>query len=168
VPGFARAVIVDVPAQVGVRETRCTIGDYILTEADCRANREFPDSVMTTRLAFDIHDVEKYVIETIQGLVDVPYRCFVPRGIEGLLVAGRTLSCDHVANSTIRKMETAFQSGEVAGTAAGMAALQNIMPRNLCVPELQRRLQAQGFITSQQQREALGRAVGILAKPKVA
>lgn len=152
VPGFERSLIVDIPAQVGVRETRCIIGDYVLMEADCRANRRFPDAVMTTRLAFDLHDVDRYIMETIKGTVDVPYGCFVVRGLEGLLVAGRTLSCDHVANSTIRKMETAFQSGQVAGTAAGLAALRGVTPRALPVAALQETLLRDGLKINQDYR----------------
>ncbi len=152
IPGFEKSMIVDVPAQIGVRETRCILGDHVLTEEDCRANREFPDSVMTTRIAFDIHDVDRYVIETLKGVVDVPYGCFLPRGVEGITVAGRTLSCDHVANSTIRKMETAFQSGQVAGTAAALAALAGVTPRELPVSRLQAHLEKAGLYVSQEAR----------------
>lgn len=152
VPGFEKSMIVDIPAQVGVRETRSVDGDYILTEADCRVNRRFEDSVMTTRIAFDIHDVDKYTMETIKGTVDVPYRCFLAKDLNNLLIAGRNISADHVALSTIRKMETAFQSGQAAGTAAGMAAVQGLLPRQLKIGDLQQRLLDSGCKISQEYR----------------
>jgi hypothetical protein len=159
VPGFEDSCIVDVPPQIGVRETRLIEGDYCLTEEDCRTNREFPDSVLTTRLNFDAHDVSKYVLEFIKGVCDVPYGCFLPRGVEGLLVAGRCASTDHIANSTFRKQESVYQSGQAVGTAAAMAALRGITPRQLPVADLKARLNADGFLTSQADRYAQGDVV---------
>jgi len=159
VPGFERSCIVDVAAAVGVRETREVIGDYTLTEDDCRRNAEFPDSVMTTRIAFDAHDVDKYILECLSGVCDMPYGCFLPKGVEGLLVGGRCASTDHIANATFRKQESVHQSGQVCGTAAAMAAKADVTPRQLPVPALKEALRSQGFMTSQADRYAVVEAV---------
>lgn len=149
VPGFEHSMIVDVPAQVGIRETRCIVGDYILTEEDCRANRRFDDSVLTSVINFDLHDVDKYVLELLKGTVEIPYRCFLAKGLDGLIMVGRTLSTDHVTNSTVRKMESVFQTGEVGGTAAALAALKGVTPRELPVGDLQAVLLKNNVIINQ-------------------
>ncbi|HLL89370.1 MAG TPA: FAD-dependent oxidoreductase [Tepidisphaeraceae bacterium] len=160
VPGFEKSCIVDVGAAVGVRETREIEGDYTLTEDDLRKNREFPDSVCTTHIGFDAHDVDKYLLQVVKGVGDAPYGCFLPKGIEGLLVGGRCMSSDHIANSAFRKQESVHQSGQVVGTAAAMAAARGITPRQLDVQQLKAKLRADGLLTSQADRYAIFEHIG--------
>ncbi|MHC4508164.1 MAG: FAD-dependent oxidoreductase [Planctomycetota bacterium] len=150
IPGFDKSMIVETAPQVGVRETRTIVGDYVLTDSDCRAMREFEDSVLTCRVTYDSHDKQKYETFSIKGgLVEVPYRCLLPRGLEGVLVVGRCISSDHLANSAIRRMESAFQLGQIGGTAAGMAARQRITPRALRLAPLLEQLKKDRLKTSQ-------------------
>jgi len=74
-----------------------------------------------------------------------------------VLVVGRTASCDHLMNSAFRNMEVSFQSGEVGGTAAGMALKERLMPRKLPVPQLQEELRKHGLLTSQADWRKAGR-----------
>ncbi|MGB9625383.1 MAG: FAD-dependent oxidoreductase [Phycisphaerae bacterium] len=152
IPGFANSVIVETAPQVGVRETRSVVGDQTLTVADGQANREREDSVQTVRVTFDSHDKHKYETGGNRGLVDVPYGCFLPQGVEGLLAVGRCTSCDHLMASAFRRMESCFQSGEVGGTAAALAAEGGITPRQLSVRDLKAELRRHGFMTSQADR----------------
>lgn len=83
-------------------------------------------------------------------MVDFPYRCFHPKGLEGLMVVGRCGSVDHILNSGgPRKMGTVFQMGEVAGTAAAMSVKEKTTPRRLSVKELQAELTKKGLKTNQ-------------------
>jgi len=130
IPGFENSVVIETAAQIGVRETRRIIGDYILTEADCRDGTRFPDAVAANPISFDLHD-RNYSCESLAHAAYIPYRCLLPKGLEGLLTAGRCISSDHVANSTIRRMTTAFETGQAAGIAAALSAKMNLTPRNL-------------------------------------
>jgi hypothetical protein len=153
VPGFEKSVITETAVQVGVRESRCVVGEYVLTEEDCKAQRRFDDSILTCRVSFDSHDKEAYNTFAIRdGLVDVPYRCFLPASTEGLLVVGRILSTDHLTNSAIRRMESAFQTGQVGGTAAALAVRGGVTPRKVPLEELRGELRKTGFKTSQADR----------------
>ncbi len=154
VPGFEGAMMVDVPAQVGVRETRSIVGDYVLTEAECRANQEFHDSIMTAQIMFDAHDIDRYLLEILKGAVDIPYGCFLPKGLEGLVVVGRCISSDHIANSGIRKMESVFQTGQAGGTAAALAALADVPLREVPISKIRDALKAAAFRVSQEDRFA--------------
>jgi ribulose 1,5-bisphosphate synthetase/thiazole synthase len=153
VPGFEGSMIVDVAAQIGVRQTRTILADHVLTEEDFRRRQEWEDSVMTSQIGFDAHDVDRYLIDVLRGVVDVPYATFLTRGLSNLTVVGRAISSDHVANSSIRKQESVFQTGQVGGTAAAMAALAghgNL--RALDYRDLQERLRARGMKTSLEHR----------------
>ena len=55
------------------------------------------------------------------GVYGIPYRCLIPAGIDGLLVAGRCFSSSHDAHASARSMATCMAMGQAAGTAAAMA-----------------------------------------------
>jgi hypothetical protein len=154
IPGFEKSAIIETACQAGVRESRTIIGDYMLTTEDGVRNREFPDSVQTCRVHFDSHDKQKYDTGGNKGYVDVPYGIFLPKGLDDVLTAGRCTSCDHLMNSGFRRMENAFESGEVAGTAAGLAVQKQQTPRSLIIMELKETLRKNGFHTSQTDMKA--------------
>ncbi len=157
VPGFENSVIVETAPQVGVRESRRIVGDYVLTAKDAAAHREFPDSILTCQTHWDSHDKGKYDTRNLSGLVDVPYGVLLAKDLDNVLIVGRTASCDHLMNSAFRNMENAFQSGEVGGTAAGMAVKERGMPRRLPVSQLQAELRKNGVLTSQADWRKSGR-----------
>jgi hypothetical protein len=152
IPGFGDSVIVETAAQAGVRESRTILGDAVLTVEDGADNRECEDSVQTCRVTFDSHDKQRYETGGNKGLVDVPYGVFLPRGLDGILMAGRCTSCDHLMNSAFRRMENSFQSGEVAGTAAALSLRWGLMPRDLPIGELKAELRRNDFKTCQKDR----------------
>lgn len=74
---------------------------------------------------------------------DIPYRCFLPREVEVLLVAGRCLSTSHEAHASTRVMGTCMDVGHAVGTAA-MAAQEGVTPRALDIQKLQWKPLSQG------------------------
>jgi hypothetical protein len=62
-------------------------------------------------------------------LLSVPYGCLVPRGIDGLLVAGRHISCDPSSHSFLREIPQCWLTGQAAGVAAALAAAAGIVAR---------------------------------------
>ncbi len=79
-------------------------------------------------------------------VVSVPYGCLVPRSLDGLLVAGRHISCDPSAHSFMREIPQCWMTGQAAGTAAGLAAECNVAPRSVPLPDLQASLLRQGVV----------------------
>ena len=153
VPGFEHCFLLRTSPHVGVRETRRILGDYYLTYDDVLAGRRFDDVVVLGGFFVDIHSYDgtskghmpkRGVFIKDQGSYDIPYRCFLPRGLENLLVAGRCLSASHEAHASARVMGTCMGMGHAVGTAAAMAAQAGTTPRQLGVGELQRELLDQG------------------------
>lgn len=148
-PGYENAHIISSGTTLGVRETRRVMGDYVLTRADVLSGRKFDDVLVHDALFFiDIHNpagsgqAEKEIARVKP--YDIPYRCFVPRKIEGLYIAGRCISGDHSAHASYRVMSICMAMGQAVGIAASLCASENIVPRKLDVTKVQRILTGLG------------------------
>lgn len=145
--------------RIGIREGRRIIGDYLLTQADLVADRHFDDVVMRCVSHHDTHarDLanESDVTQTwiaILGLrmlrlgCGIPYRCLLPRGIDGLLIGCRALSQDQDSGAAVRMQRDMHKLGEVAGVAAAHAVAEGTSPRRIDVSRLQERLVDRGVL----------------------
>jgi hypothetical protein len=149
VPGFEKSYIVDLPPQLGIRETRRVIGGYMLSGADVIGCASFDDSIGVNGWPMESHVAGDVVftfppIPQSRGFNELPYRMLVPEGIDNLLVAGRCASMTHDGQSAARVSGACFAMGEAAGTAAALALDGNAMPREVAVDRLQHQLRHQG------------------------
>lgn len=72
-----------------------------------------------------------------QDFYDIPYRCLLPESIENLLVAGRCLSADFMAQSGSRLNMLCLAMGESAGLAAALSLRNSVPPRRVEAREIQ-------------------------------
>lgn len=161
VPGFERSYLAETASNVGVRETRHVLGEYVLVEQDILDDRQFPDTVVrnfkrqqpgTPSHSPDAgegspNDISaRSVVSPIHGF-NIPYRCFVPKQIDNLLVAGRCISQTHAADGWTRLQSCVWAMGQAAGTAAAMAIQSGVTPRQLIdrVSDMQAVLRSQGM-----------------------
>lgn len=152
-PGYENCYLLSAAPQIGVRETRHFIGLNTITEADIMAARVFPDWVVTkAHFNFDIHNVKgagldehgvQHHFKQPDGYT-IPYGCFIPKRVKGLLLAGRSISGTHKAHSSFRVMPICANMGQAIGTAAAMAAARGVEPRDLPVADIQEALKKQG------------------------
>ena len=147
-PGFDQAYIVEIAPQIGIRETRRILGDYMLTEADILGCRDFTDTIGVQGWPVEAHikgDV-KFVFAPSEsrGFNEIPYRIIVPQRVDNLLVAGRGASMSHEGQSSARVSGPCFIMGQAAGTAAHLALEAGVPPRALDIATLQRRLRIDG------------------------
>ena len=137
--------------QIGVRETRRMLGDYVMNERDCQAgvkNQDHRDIIAITDHAVDIHGRKGRLYEVPNGPYGVPYRCLLPLGVDNLFVASRAASFSHIAASSCRLCRTMMTLGQAAGNAAAMAVSERLTNRQVDIGELQKRLVAQGVAIS--------------------
>jgi hypothetical protein len=156
VPGFEKAYIVDLPPQLGIRETRRVVGGYQLSGEDVLGCASFEDSIGVNGWPMEVHVAGDVVfkfppIPESRGYNELPYRMLVPEGIDNLLVAGRCASMTHEGQSAARVSGACFAMGEAAGTAAALALSGNTLPRNIEVPRLQKALTRQGAFIGRDQ-----------------
>jgi hypothetical protein len=146
IPGFENARIGQVSPILGVRETRHIKGEYTLTGPDSLGGVRFDDSIAADASALDIHDPKGGDVD-FQSLppYEIPYRCLLPLGVEGLLVAGRCISADHAAHARSRNMPACMATGQAAGVAAAIAVEEGVTVRNVSIPKVQAALRALGM-----------------------
>ncbi|PCJ59469.1 MAG: hypothetical protein COA79_10490 [Planctomycetota bacterium] len=68
----------------------------------------------------------------------------IPKGIDGLLVAGRCVSIDHDTAQTFRMQRDMQKLGEITGVMAGLSIKANCMAKDLPYNELSKELQTNG------------------------
>ena len=132
---------------IDTRERRRVVGDFYMTILDQMVGRTYPDTICQAYSDFDSHGftVDPYLmLETPphrQGFtVNIPYRCLLPRGIEGILVTGLGISVHRDAVPLTRMQPDIQNQGYAAGLAAAMASQQQVPLREIEVRALQRRL----------------------------
>ena len=112
------------------RDRRRIIGEYTLTTEDILTKRTFPDTISHHRSNFDAGahpDTEMFLIKDMKGPVftcDMPYRCVIPQGLEGILVIGLGASADRDAMTLVRMQPDLQNQGYAVGAAAAMAVLR--------------------------------------------
>lgn len=146
VPGFDKCYFTKTAPFLGIRETRRIVGDYVMTQDDVLTCRHFEDSIAVASYPIDIHRPgdEGCTLMWSGDCYDIPYRSLVPKRIEQLLVAGRSISTTHEAMGAIRVMSTCMAMGEAAGRAATLSVRGNASPRQIDTRLLQKELRAHG------------------------
>ncbi|MCA8977699.1 MAG: FAD-dependent oxidoreductase [Planctomycetes bacterium] len=74
----------------------------------------------------------------------VPYSALVPRMVDGLLCAEKSIGSTHIVNGCARLQPVAMLIGQAAGAAAALAAAAGVEPRVVDVRALQHHLLAEG------------------------
>ncbi|MDE2372467.1 MAG: FAD-dependent oxidoreductase [Burkholderiales bacterium] len=143
VPGFERAEIAEIAAQVGVRESRRVVGEYRLSGEDVLGGARFADAIGLNAWPLEIHLAGRiewgFPRDADNAYNQLPWRMLVPLGVANLLVAGRCASMEHLGQSAARVSGACFVMGQAAGTGAALRAAGRFE-----VAELQRRLRAAG------------------------
>jgi len=131
-PGFANAYLLLSAPQLGVRHTRRLVGIGRVTREDWSNATPRPDEI----------GISPSLSPKFPNL-SVPYGCLVPRHIDGLLVAGRHISCDPSSHSFLREIPQCWLTGQAAGVAAALASAKRCAPRAVPIAELQAALRRQ-------------------------
>jgi FAD-dependent oxidoreductase family protein len=156
VPGFEKSYIVDLPPQLGIRETRRVVGGYMLSGDDVLGCASFDDSIGVNGWPMEVHVAGDVIfkfppIPESRGFNELPYRMLLPQGIDNMLVAGRCASMTHDGQSAARVSGACFAMGEAAGSAAALALSGNTIPRDIAPEKLQQALRQQGAFIGRDQ-----------------
>lgn len=137
IPGCQDARIVSIGTQLGIRETRHVVGEYMLSANDLLSGFKFEDSISRGNYHLDIHSPDHNGLETRQPpIYYIPYRSLLPKGIDNLMVAGRCISATHEAMSSTRVAPISAAQGQAAGTAAALCIKSEAPLRELEINEL--------------------------------
>lgn len=157
VPGLENAVLASSGPFIGLRESRRIVGEYRLTKKDYMNRALFEDTIARYAYPIDIHasrpkdiisEYEKSEFYTSRYKTGesygIPYRALLPKGLENVIVAGRTLSADRAMHGSFRVMPCCFATGQAAGTATAICSADRKALRDIHIAGLQEVLRKQG------------------------
>jgi hypothetical protein len=140
VPGFANTYVAGTAATLGVRVSRCIDGEFTFTREMLSAGTRHPDAVGRA-----VGWANRGAQCLFEDSFDLPYRCLLPRGLDGLLMgAGRSVSADN--HALLRVMVHTMVVGQAAGTAAAVAVKTGATPHTVAVEAVQAALRRQGVV----------------------
>ena len=158
-------------SQLYVREARRMIGEYVMTEHECRGERVAPRSIALGAYGMDSHNCRRYVdangFARNEGNIEdynanppnsgKPFRRFPPYPIDyGSIVPRRgecanlfvpvCLSASHMAFGSIRMEPVFFALGQAAATAGAIAVEKDLAVQDVPYAELSSRLRLDGQV----------------------
>jgi hypothetical protein len=134
-PGFENAYLMLSAPQLGVRHARRLVSVSTVTRADWVSGTPRADEI----------GISPAASPNFQN-VSVPYGALVPAEMDGLLVAGRAMSCDATRHSFMREVPQCWMTGQAVGVAAVLAASGRVKPRDVPIAALQASLLKQGVV----------------------
>ena len=141
-PGCETATLRNFGMTVGLRDTRKIDAVYNLTADDVRGEARFEDSVGIFPEFIDGYGV--LVLPTTGRYFHVPYRSLVPKGVEHLLVAGRSIGGDKISHAAVRSMTCCTVSGQGAGVAAAVSIREDAGVAEVGIGKVRAELARQG------------------------
>lgn len=116
--------------EASFRESYRIEGETVITVDDYTSGRVFDDAVCYAFYPVDLHTktgvrpapLKRGVVPTI------PLSALVPKKSRNIMVAGRCVSSDRLANSGLRVQASCMAMGQVAGVTAALAAVENTTP----------------------------------------
>ncbi|RHJ81484.1 FAD-dependent oxidoreductase [Parabacteroides sp. AM08-6] len=130
------------------RERRRIIGDYIITVYDVINHRRYSDTISYHKSSFDTHGmiIDPFFIlnppeqrHTIYD-ADVPLRCLLPKGLEGILTTGLGASAHRDAMPVIRMQPCLQNQGYAVGYLSALCIKENKSLRKIDIKKVQRHL----------------------------
>ena len=136
----------------GKRGSRRMAGDAILTQQDLES-RDWEDAVAIGGWPMDDHppggfdraDLPPNTAIRTDEVYNIPLRALYSKNVENLWMAGRNISCSHVAFTSTRVMGTCAAVGQAVGAAAAISVREDVPARAVyenkaLLSELQQRL----------------------------
>lgn len=151
-PGCEKTRLIKMQTETAVRESYRIDGLYQITKEDYVTGRLFEDAVSYSYYPIDLHDENGVVPDHLSNNVvaTVPLRALIPKNSRNLIVAGRCVSSDRLANSALRVQASCMGMGQAAAAAAVLACRQGITPAEVSISDLRVLLEEHGGIVPQE------------------
>ena len=146
------------------RERRRMVGDFTMNYLDQIAGRTYPDAIVYSGSDYDSHGYPTSLYFALLphdevskkenhpapgGTCYTPYRCLLPKDLNGILVIGLGISMDRDASAMVRMQFDMSNQGYAAGIAASMAISEDVGLRNINIKVLQKLLIKEGNLTEE-------------------
>jgi hypothetical protein len=134
--------------ETSVRETYRIDGEYLVTHKDYVEGRIFDDALAFSFYPIDLHDANGIIPKHLQEgtVATIPLRALIPKNSKNLMVAGRCISSDRLANSALRVQASCMAMGQIAGATASLAAKKQQSPIAVPIADIKSVLTQHGAI----------------------
>ncbi|MBR4833441.1 MAG: FAD-dependent oxidoreductase [Thermoguttaceae bacterium] len=131
-PGYEDVYLMETAPQIGVRVTRVIEGVATLKLDEARAGKKFDDCVGIGGAWHGDHIGWQ-----------IPFGALVPKNVENILTAGRSISGEPAMSDVIRVIPNCWVSGHAAGAAAAVAVQDGTLARAVSIPKVRALLKEQ-------------------------
>ena len=140
--------LVHMQPETAHRESYRIQGETVITVDDYTSGRVFKDAVCYAFYPVDIHTRGGVNPKPLaRGTVPtIPLSALIPKGSRNIIVAGRCVSSDRLANSGLRVQASCMAMGQAAGATAALAAKTGTTPLDVPLTEIHRLLAEHGAI----------------------
>ena len=134
--------------ETGFRESYRIEGETVISVDDYTSGRMFKDAVCYAFYPVDLHTSSGVKPKPLtKGTVPtIPLTALVPKGSRNIIVAGRCVSSDRLANSGLRAQASCMAMGQAAGATAALAAVENTTPLKVPLKDIRQMLVKHGAI----------------------
>ena len=134
--------------ETGFRESYRIEGETMITVNDYRSGKKFEDAICYAFYPVDLHTKNGVKPEPLKpGIIPtIPLRALIPKGSRNIMVAGRSVSSDRLANSGLRVQASCMGMGQAAGVAAALATKSGKSPMEVPLKDIHDLLRAHGAI----------------------
>ena len=124
--------------ETGFRESFRIVGETMITVNDYTSGRNFDDAVCYAFYPVDLHTKTGVRPKPLKpGTVPtIPLGALIPKGSRNIMVAGRCLSSDRLANSGLRVQAPCMAMGQAAAVTASLAAKYGVTPLEVPLSEI--------------------------------
>ena len=129
--------------ETGFRESYRILGETLITVKDYTSGRHFEDAISYAFYPVDLHTRTGVRPKPLKRgtIPTVPLRALIPKGSENIIVAGRCVSSDRLANSGLRVQAACMGMGQAAGATAALAAQSSSTPLQVPLSKIHELLQ---------------------------
>jgi hypothetical protein len=134
--------------EASFRESYRIEGETVITVEDYTSGRIFEDAICYAFYPVDLHTRSGVRPKPLaRGTVPtVPLSALVPKGSRNIIVAGRCVSSDRLANSGLRVQASCMAMGQAAGAAAALAIVEKTTPLKVPLRDIRQLLRKHGAI----------------------
>jgi len=144
----SRKRLLHLQPEASFRESYRIQGETVITVDDYTSGRVFNDAVCYAFYPVDLHTKSGIKPQPLASgkVPTIPLSALVPKGSRNIIVAGRCVSSDRLANSGLRVQASCMAMGQAAGAAAALAAQANKTPLDVPLENVRELLRKHGAI----------------------
>ncbi len=148
IPGGKNVSIDRMMTETACRETYRIKGETTITVHDYTSGKKFEDALCYSFYPIDLHDTEGVKPKPLKPgtLPRIPRGALIPKGSKNIMVAGRCISSDRLANSALRVQACCMAMGQAAAVTAALAAKNETTPLEVPLAEIHRLLREHNAI----------------------